>query len=278
MKSVTCADVVQTQKVYLTAIGIWPQKKRSIIVWVRYTIILLMSLGYVVMNLFEVRKDLKEGDYNRLSTHLSLLFPASLYCFKLVILKWKESDLEMVLNMLEAPMLAPDTMTGMSYMKQAATRSKLLTISFAGSTAATLIHYNLLQLFDSVKLAVRFSYDIGEYATALSIFQATSLVQMGVSNSVLDILAAAFMSIASVELDILNDKLRSSYSIPNNEHKELLKICMQLHTTIYVYVRRLENAFSLIYLSQFLSSIFAICNVTFELVHVINYGFLNFSN
>lgn len=137
-----------------------------------------------------------------------------------------------------------------------------------GGCIITLIQFDLLQLFDNVKLPVKFSYDIGKYATAMSIFQSTVILQTGISNSSLDVFAVGLISVASTQLNILNDIIRNSCAVRKEERKELFKGCVQLHTAICEYVLRLDDVFSLTFLSQFLASIVAICNAGFELVHV----------
>ncbi|KAI7815073.1 Odorant receptor Or9a [Rhyzopertha dominica] len=266
MELASSADIVQPPKLYLTAIGIWPQK-RNLNTWFRYIFILSTSVGYLFTILLELKKDFEEKHYNNMSTHLSIFFPILLYCFKLIVLKWRENDIRKVLEMMEAPIFAPKSKAAMSYIKKSATRSRYLNNIFVGGCIITLIQFDLLQLFDNVKLPVKFSYDIGKYATAMSIFQSTVILQTGISNSSLDVFAVGLISVASTQLDILNDIIRTSYAVREEERKELFKDCVQLHTSICEYVLRLDDVFSLTFLSQFLASIVAICNAGFELVH-----------
>ncbi|KAI7815069.1 Odorant receptor Or10a [Rhyzopertha dominica] len=266
MKLASCGDIVQPPKLYLTAIGIWPQKG-NFKTWFRYIFIVSTSIGYLFTLLLELKKDFEEKDYNKMSAHLSIFFPILLYCFKLIVLKLRENDFIKVLEMMEAPIFAPRSKAAINYIKQSATRSRYLNNIYVGSCIITLIQFDLLQLFDNVTLPVRFSYDIGKYATAMSIFQSVVILQTGISNSSLDVFAVGLISVASTQLDILNDIIRTSYAVRKEEHKELFKGCVQLHTAICEYVLRLDDVLSLTFLSQFLASVFAICNAGFELVH-----------
>lgn len=268
MDDVRCIDIIQPQRLYLRLIEIWPQKRQTSVSWLIYIMVLATSIGYVFSLVMELFKDISERNYPKLSTHLSLLFPTSLYNIKIVILKWKRKEFLNLLEETNVSAFEPISEHAKSCVGKAITRSRFLTVFFVSAVALTILQTNALMFIGNAGSQFRFSYDVGEYDKAVEIIRCLNLLQIAISNTYLDTLAVAFISIASTQLDILNEKIRSCRNVPNAGLGAVLKECVVLHNAIDEYVRCTESLFSATFFSQFLCSIFAICNIGFQIVHV----------
>ncbi|XP_050305967.1 putative odorant receptor 92a [Anthonomus grandis grandis] len=145
--------------------------------------------------------------------------------------------------------------------------------------AVTVFLQSTIPLLTDKNLPIPFSlFDLGRLHAAIYFLQIWGMSHSAATNSALDFLAYNFMCIINGQAKVLNEKIRTSGNLQNEEDLiEHLNNCVYHHNKVITLVQKVENVFSMILLIQYLASIVAICNIGFQLVNVKIFSFQFFS-
>ncbi|XP_050306279.1 odorant receptor Or2-like [Anthonomus grandis grandis] len=154
-------------------------------------------------------------------------------------------------------------------MQKSLRMAKLVGVGYQINCAVTVLLYNTIPLITDKSLPIPFSlFELGRYHAAMYLLQFWGIAHAAANNSALDVLAYNFMSIINGQAKVLNEKIRTSGRLQNNEKDliEYLYDCVYHHNKIIMFVHKVERVFSIILLIQYLTSIVVICNIGFQLV------------
>lgn len=269
MEEFSCMTFVFYQKKYLTVLGVWPTEKANTFAKMRYTMVFCIAFGYVFSLVADIPNVL--DNYQLFSEHIALIITDGAFLLKLITFTNNRSIFLKLLGHINHHTFTNHPKTLHFHMQNSRKHSNRLMFFYVTCCTLTILQIIVSPLFRGTPLPVRLAMDLKNFTPAVYAIQSVGIFIAATTNSTIDCLAVALMSLASAQLDILGEnitKLSQNVDGDLRVKKDFLNNCARHHVNILEYVEWVEKSMSSVFLVQLLASIGSICNIGFQLVHV----------
>lgn len=208
MTKLTGLEALESQKKFLTLLGIWPTKNETVFYRLRYYLTMAMSAGFASLIFLEMPN--RVGNYGELSELIGLCITPVIFCFKAYIVKSGNiAFVKLLQNMKQYPVEAAE-----KEMLDTVKFSKRLVIVCTVVYSSTTLVFVLQPLLGNQDLPIPVSYcDLGRYERVMYGFQASSAMLLIAGLAFIDCLTINVINVGNAKLEVLSKKIRNTSNL-----------------------------------------------------------------
>ncbi|XP_048523843.1 odorant receptor 94a-like [Dendroctonus ponderosae] len=256
----------------------WPKYHSSLGYKIRRTVTLANILSLLLC--LSYNASFHMGDFVQFSESLYMLISVVNAFLKIVLLTLNGKVFLKLIGMLETPSFKRFETLYKKIVKDFLKTVKAVEFFYWIEVSGTVLFLSLFPIFESEALPMDFPhFNNGTFHYPFYIFEAFSLFVSAYDNMAVDLLTVGIISIAAVQLRILNQKLvdtdkniknMPNYSVGNVERLTIgyLTECCIHYSDIEKYVKSILEVFSVIIFVQLGTSVVAICNAGMMILSV----------
>lgn len=208
---VSNTDIIRFARNGLLFFGFWPLENPTTLYRLKTVAVMTIAMIYVLIAVFELVLRFISNDYTLISEQLGTSLPAIFFLVKIAIYRAYHKELTVLVDYICHPIFEVHETEFEKYIINAARQSTILTLLYAIFCGFCATEFSIAPLVTSnTTLPLPLSFDPGNYKFPIIIIEVVGIVLIASNNAIVDVLTVTFISVSSVQLDILGAKIRRS--------------------------------------------------------------------